>query len=143
MGPALAKSSPAIRILVVDDSEIIRKQLTAYLHGADRSFTVCGEAADGREAVLKAKELQPDAVILDFALPGGDGLAVAREIGAMPHKAAVFMYTMHNSPRLELEARTAGILHVVSKPAASNLVLLLRELAQSKPSPGNAQATES
>jgi|SRR5215471_1845788 len=132
MGPALAKPSPAIRILVVDDSEIVRKQLSSFLHGADRSFTVCGEAAGGREALVKAKELKPDAIILDFVLPDGDGLAVAREIGAMPQRAAIFMYTMHNSPRLEHEAHAVGIREVVSKPAASTLVLLLRELARSK-----------
>src|SRR5215472_8077303 len=136
MGPALAKPSPAIRILVVDDSEIVRRQLRAFLLGADRSFTVCGEAAGGREALVKAKELKPDAIILDFVLPDGDGLAVAREIDAMHQKAAIFMYTMHNSPRLEHEAHAAGIRQVVSKPAASQLVLLLRDLARSKQSQG-------
>jgi|SRR5262249_29343693 len=142
MGPAPAKPAIVIRILVVDDSEIVRKQLSAFLHTADRSFAVCGEAAGGREAVLKTKELKPDAIILDFALPDGDGITVAREIGALPHKVAILMYTMHNSPRLELEARAAGILQVVSKPAASNLVLLLRELAQSKSFQSNPESNE-
>jgi len=132
MGPAPAKTSVAIRILVVDDSEIIRKHLSAFLRSADRSLAVCGEAANCQEAVLKTRELNPDVVILDLALPDGDGLAVAREISSMPHKAVILMYTMYNSPRLELEAAQAGILRVVSKPAVSDLIVLLRGLAQSK-----------
>ena len=138
MGPAPAKSSP-IRILVVDDSEIVRKHLGDFLRSADRSFAVCGEAADCRGALMKAKELKPDVVILDFALPDGDGIAVAREICALPHKAAILMYTMYNSPRLELEAAQAGILRVVSKPAASDLIVVLRGLVQAK-APLSSQA---
>lgn len=137
MGPAVANLSPAIRILVVDDSELIRKHLSEFLRSADRSFAVCGEAANAREAVLKTKNLKPDVVILDFALPDGDGLAVAREICAMPHKVTIFMYTMYNSPRLELAAAQAGILRVVSKPSASDLIVLLRALAQTKALPSN------
>jgi DNA-binding NarL/FixJ family response regulator len=132
MGPAPAKPSAAIRILVVDDSEMVRKSLRDFLRSADRSFAVCGEAADCREAVRKTKELKPDVVILDFALPDGDGLAVARILTGLPDKAVILMYTMYNSPRLEMEAAQAGILRVVSKPAASELLVLLRGLAQSK-----------
>lgn len=143
MGPIPAKPAPAIRILVVDDNESVRKQLSAFLHNADRCFVICGEAADAKQAVTKTQELRPDAIILDLALPDGDGLAVAREIGAMPHKPAIFMFTMHNSPRLELEAQSAGILQVVSKPAAVNLVVLLRELARSKSPEGTPETTGS
>jgi DNA-binding NarL/FixJ family response regulator len=132
MGPAPARPSAPIRILVVDDNEMVRKALRDFLRSADRSFAICGEAADCREAVRKAEELKPDVVILDFALPDGDGLAVARVISGLPHKATILMYTMYNSPRLEFEAAQAGILHVVPKPAASELLVLLRGLAQSK-----------
>lgn len=71
------------RILIADDSLLTRTTLKELLqaHGWD----VCGEAADGVEAVRMALELKPDTVILDLAMPSMDGLTAAREIsGALP-----------------------------------------------------------
>ena len=58
----------ALRILVADDHEIVRRGLCAIL-GSHAGWEVCGEAADGREAVERTKQLRPDVVVLDIGMP--------------------------------------------------------------------------
>jgi len=118
------------RILVVDDNEYVRKHLKILLQKADPSFVVCGEAADGSDAITKADELKPDVIILDLAMPVMDGLAAAREISKSGQQAAMFMYTLHSSAQLEIEARAVGIRRIIGKPAAADLVALVREVAR-------------
>ena len=61
------------RILIVDDSELMRKVLTDFI-SADPKLEVCGEAADGMQAVKVADELQPDLILLDMEMPEWDGM---------------------------------------------------------------------
>ena len=65
-----------IRILIVDDHASVREGIRAFLD-AKTDFIVCGEAADGAEAVGQAKRLKPDVIILDLALPMLNGVEVA------------------------------------------------------------------
>ena len=69
----------AIRILVVDDHEVIRRVICSLL-SSDPTLDVVCQTADGEQAVLKAKELQPDLVLLDISLPGISGIEAARRI---------------------------------------------------------------
>ena len=117
------------RILIVDDNENVRRYLKTFLQNADTSFSVCGEAGDGKEALLKADELEPDVVILDLAMPVMDGVTAAREISKTHQGMVMLMYTLHSTYQLELEARKAGIRKIVAKPAATELVSLIREIA--------------
>jgi DNA-binding NarL/FixJ family response regulator len=121
------------RLLIVDDNERVRRQLKGLLN-ADPAFLVCGEAASGKEAVLQAQELRPDVIILDLAMPGMDGITAAREMSRTLPGLAIFMYTLHASRQLEIEAKNAGISHVVPKPDTSQLITLLREFSQLKKS---------
>lgn len=118
-----------IRILIADDSQSVRKHLKTFLQTADATFVVCGEAGDGQEAVVKADELKPDVIILDLAMPVMDGVAAANEISKRGHTGAMFMYALHSSRQLEVEAEKVGIRRVVAKPAAFELVPLIREAA--------------
>jgi two-component system, response regulator YesN len=117
------------RILIVDDNENVRRYLKTLLQRADPRFSVCGEASNGKEALLKADELKPDVVILDLAMPVMDGVTAAREISKTHHETAMFMYTLHSSYQLELEAHKVGIRRIVAKPAVAELVSLIREIA--------------
>lgn len=119
------------RLLIVDDNEHVRRHLKALLN-ADPSFLVCGEAANGKEAVLQAQELTPDVIILDLAMPVMDGITAAREMSQTLPGLAIFMYTLHTSRQLEIEAKNAGISHIVSKPDTGQLITLLREFSQLK-----------
>ncbi len=68
-----------IRILICDDHEVVRHGLALVLD-KEADFAIIGEAKDGREAVAMAIELQPDVVLLDWKMPGLDGLSAARQI---------------------------------------------------------------
>ncbi len=72
-------SSPTIHILVVDDHDIVRKGLILMLR-QEPDFEVVGEARDGAEAVIRARELCPDVVVLDLKMPTAGGDVAAREI---------------------------------------------------------------
>src|SRR6202158_2004650 len=69
----------SLRILIVDDHETVRRGVRALL-SSRRDWVVCGEAADGIEAVEKAKSLRPDVVLMDISMPRMDGLEATKII---------------------------------------------------------------
>ena len=68
-----------IRLLIADDHPIVRKGLRALMEDQP-DIQVVGEAADGQEAVERARELTPDVILLDLMMPGQDGLSAIGEI---------------------------------------------------------------
>jgi DNA-binding NarL/FixJ family response regulator len=102
------------RILIADDHESMRMALraTVKLHP---QWEVCGEATDGREAVAKAKELQPDLIVLDFKMPIANGIKASSEICINMPTIPIVMYTLYNTPELEVAAKLVGIRQVVGK----------------------------
>jgi DNA-binding NarL/FixJ family response regulator len=110
-----------IRILIADDHEMIRTGLRKILEGRD-GWTVCGEAVNGREAVTKARELKPDVVVLDFAMPELNGLEVIRQIRATLPQTEVLILTMHESEQLARAVLAAGARGFVLKSDAGQTI---------------------
>jgi DNA-binding NarL/FixJ family response regulator len=104
----------AHRILIVDDSAVIRQSLRSSIE-QHSDWQVCGEAENGVSAVERVKQLAPDLVILDLQMPFMNGLEAAREIVRIAPNTAMLMFTMYNSKYLTREARFAGIKGVFSK----------------------------
>jgi DNA-binding NarL/FixJ family response regulator len=102
------------RILIADDSEHGRMSLKALLRLRD-GWTVCGEALNGRHAVLLAADLKPDVIILDFSMPMLDGLQAAKEILNVTPQVPIIMFTFHKTRQLDIEAERFGIRKVISK----------------------------
>jgi len=69
----------ALRIFMADDHEVIRKALVS-LSQAQPNWSICGEAAEGHEAVKKAQRSKPDVVILDVGMPRLNGLEGTRQL---------------------------------------------------------------
>jgi DNA-binding NarL/FixJ family response regulator len=111
-----------IRILIADDHEVLRKGARAILesHG---SAEVCGEAADGSQALMKAIELRPDLVILDLSMPIMGGFQAAVEIRKQLPEMPVLFYTTHEGAQLIKEARRIGVQGLVYKSRAQSELL--------------------
>jgi DNA-binding NarL/FixJ family response regulator len=102
------------RILIVDDSAIIRHSIRACIeHNTD--WEVCGEAENGKVAIEKVRQLHPDVVTLDWQMPVMNGLEAAREITRIAPRATMLMITLHESGQLTREAHAVGIKEVLSK----------------------------
>ena len=101
-------------VLIVDDHEAIRRELRR-LFQSQPTFTVCGEAMDGADAISKAGQLSPDLVILDLAMPEMNGLEAAGAIRYMLPDATIFLLTAYNNRELELAALQSGVHAVFSK----------------------------
>jgi len=81
-----------IRVVVVDDEQLVRSGLRMILESAG-DVEVVGEAADGGAAVEQVRRHRPDAVLMDIRMPAMDGLAATREITALPDPPKVVMLT--------------------------------------------------
>jgi DNA-binding NarL/FixJ family response regulator len=115
------------RLLLVDDSEAVRQGLRSVLQ-AIPECDVCGEASDGLTAVEMFREMHPSMVILDFQLPGIDGLEVARRMAQISASVPILMFTQHANPALDKLARGIGIRSVVSKAKANVLLGVIQSL---------------
>lgn len=122
-----------LRILLADDHEMVRKGLRATIE-AHRGWEVCGEARTGREAVAKARELRPDVVVMDFAMPELNGMEATRQIRAAVPRAEVLILSMHESERLVREMLAAGARgYILKTDAGEFLVAALEALSEHKP----------
>jgi two-component system response regulator NreC len=115
-----------MRILIVDDSEIARTGLKVLLTGRT-DCEICGEANDGRQAIMKAISLNPDLIILDYSMPGMDGLLVAQEIYKALPTTFILICTLFPSRELEREAMKYGVKHVISKAEMSKSLVAVIE----------------
>jgi DNA-binding NarL/FixJ family response regulator len=113
-----------ISVLIVDDHESFRRTLRSRFESLP-AFTVCGEATDGVEAIEKAQQLSPHLVILDFAMPGMNGLETAMALKCMMPSVRLFLLTVHSTREIELAAREVGVSGVFSK--YDNLTALFRQ----------------
>jgi DNA-binding NarL/FixJ family response regulator len=113
---------PSLRVLIADDHESVRKGVCVIL-GTRGDIEVCGEASNGREAIDKAKELQPDLIILDITMPVLSGIDAAEVIRtALPHVPILFL-SMHQSRQIVAEAKRIGVQGYVRKSEAATTLL--------------------
>ena len=96
-----------IRVLLADDDVLVRSGLRALLSAED-DLTVVGEAADGREAVNRARELEPDVVLMDVRMPQVDGVTAVREIVSWPRRPRVLVLTTFDLDEVVDDALDAG-----------------------------------
>jgi len=109
------------RILIVDDSPLVRQRLRDLLQ-QHPDWRVCGEAANGQDAITRAAELNPDVIVLDFLMPGMNGMQAAREIGKLIPDVPILMFTTYLSRQLVEEARNVGIRGAVAKSDARYVI---------------------
>ena len=119
----------AIRILVVDDHEVIRRVICSLL-SSDPTLDVVCQTADGEQAVLKAQELQPDLVLLDISLPGISGIEAARRIRSSSPNSHIIFLSQHDSLQVvESAMRMGGHGYVAKIDAGSELLMAIRTVS--------------
>ncbi|MGN6609540.1 MAG: ANTAR domain-containing response regulator [Jatrophihabitans sp.] len=118
-----------MRVLIAEDEALIRLDLREMLE--EEGFTVVGEAADGEQAVVLAKELTPDVVICDIKMPKMDGISAAAEITGS-RIAPVVMLTAFSQRDLIERARDAGAMAYLIKPFQKRDLLPAIEMATSR-----------
>jgi two-component system response regulator NreC len=115
-----------IKILVADDHALMREGIRALL-GLHEDIDIVGEASEGKEAIDKSRELMPDVVIMDIAMPGLDGLEATRRIRKKNATVKVLVLTQHDNKEYILSAIKAGADGYVPKKAlGSELVTAIR-----------------
>ncbi|OGO24991.1 MAG: DNA-binding response regulator [Chloroflexi bacterium RBG_16_50_9] len=115
-----------IKVLIVDDHAIMRDGIRALLSIND-DIQVAGEASDGKEAIKKMSELEPDVVVMDIAMPGMDGMEATRQIIKANVKVKILILTQHDNKEYILSAIKAGAAGFVPKRAmGSELVSAIR-----------------
>jgi DNA-binding NarL/FixJ family response regulator len=108
--------------LLADDHEVVRRGLRSIIE-AQRDCQVVGEAADGREAVALTRELNPDIVILDIAMPALNGLEALRQILRVCPRTKVLVMTMHDSNQMITQILDAGARGYILKSDATHDLL--------------------
>jgi len=109
--------SERARILIVDDHYVVRQGVRSIL-SARPEWEVCGEAANGQEAIQATIAERPDVVLMDITMPGMSGLEAARRITGMSLGSAVVVLTMHDFAALAKDIRKAGVKGYVQKARA-------------------------
>jgi len=103
-----------VQILIADDHDVVRQGLRRVLE-AEPGWVVCGEAANGREAVALAVALRPEVVLLDISMPGLNGIDATRRIRRLVPSTRIIILTMHNAEQIVTEALDAGVRGCVLK----------------------------
>jgi AmiR/NasT family two-component response regulator len=116
----------AVRIVIAEDEAIVRLDLKEIME--EEGYEVVGETGRGDEAVELVRTHRPDLAILDIKMPGGDGLAAAREINA-ERLCAVLILTAFSQRDLIEQARNAGALAYLVKPFQKSELLPAIEMA--------------
>ena len=101
-------------VLVVDDNSSVRK-LICELFTRESDFEVCGEADNGRDAILKAQEVAPDLIVTDLSMPLMNGLEETSTLKKLMPEVPVIIYSAHMDSFFEREALAAGASAAVPK----------------------------
>ena len=114
------------RILIVDDSSIMRKMVKKTL--ADGGHTIIGEANNGADAVTMYKELRPDLVTLDITLRGMDGFTAAEEIRHYDGEAQIVFLSNLDEEKYSQDVARIGALGYVNKHEAKQILSIIAKL---------------
>lgn len=128
-----SQRTESIRILIADDHAVVREGLRTLI-GTEPGMEVLGEAADGVEAVQKARSLQPDVILLDMMMPRKDGLEAIDEIIQQDPGARILVLTSFSHDDQVFPAIKAGALGYLLKNASPQALLqAIRDVHQGEP----------
>ena len=104
---------PKKRVFIVDDHPSIRFLLASLVETED--FTVCGEAVDGRDAIEKAPQANPDLILLDFSMPNMNGGEAAVVLKRLMPLVPIILFTLHDDSVSQAFAAAMHVDRVIAK----------------------------
>ncbi|MFD7559406.1 MULTISPECIES: response regulator [unclassified Streptomyces] len=110
----MADDTGRIRILLVDDHQVVRRGLRTFLE-VQEDIEVVGEASDGEEGIARAEELRPHVILMDVKMPGTDGIEALRRLRGLANPARVLIVTSFTEQRTAIPALRAGAAGYVYK----------------------------
>jgi two-component system, NarL family, response regulator DevR len=121
-----------IRVMLVDDHEVVRDGVRALLETAD-DIVICAEAGSVRDAIDEAERTRPDVVVMDVRLADGSGIEATREIRARRPKTQVLMLTSYADDEALFASIMAGAAgYVLKQIQGTEIVKAIREVGQGK-----------
>lgn len=123
----------ALRILIVDDHDVMRGGLRSLLETRP-NWEVCGEAATGMEAIERAKTLRPDVVVLDISMPGFSGLEAIPAIRQETPRPEVLILSRYEESEMRTKALEAGARDYIPKSQglARELLAAIDDIARER-----------
>jgi DNA-binding NarL/FixJ family response regulator len=116
-----------IKVLLADDHTVVRQGLKALL-GAEPDIEIVGEAENGRQSIQLARELQPDVIVMDIAMPALNGLEATRQITHALPKTKVIILSSYSDDEYVHQLTEAGAAgYLVKQTAANELLKAIRE----------------
>lgn len=111
-----------MRILVADDQDEVRRGIRSLIDSAE-DLEVCGEAANGEEALEKTVSLQPDLVVLDISMPIMNGLDAAKAIRLCCPSTPILIVSVHDIGVMVDEARNIGVDGYIAKDQVGRILV--------------------
>jgi two-component system response regulator NreC len=120
----------AIRLMLVDDHDVVRTGLRSYLE-QQSGIQVVAEARNGNEALERAQQTQPDVIVMDITMPEMDGLAATRRLKEILPTIQILALTVHEDKQYFFEMMAAGASGYITKQsAAEDLVAAIHAVAE-------------
>ena len=128
----LISTKTAKRILIADDHDVTRQGVRSLLKD-EADLEICGEAVNGIDAVAKARELDPDLIIMDISMPGASGFSAATNLRESGARCKVLFFTTHTYYEIERMSLACGYEGLVTKTnAARDLLRAVRAILAGK-----------
>jgi DNA-binding NarL/FixJ family response regulator len=122
-----------LRILLADDAEMVRNALKELLAGRADDWFVCAESSDGPDVLEKAREFQPDVILLDLSVPNMSGVEVAKVLQKEYPGIVIVLISAQDPAMLLRIASAARVEHSISKSSLANeLIPLLETISHHK-----------
>src|ERR1700719_37116 len=136
--PPVSDTARKCRILVIDDGDSVRDIIRVFLERD--GFEVCGEAADGVEAIEQAKKLKPDLIVMDLAMPRMNGAEAASILSKTMPDVPVVLLTLYQNVLGTALASAVGVKAIIDKTdGMDKLVACVHSLLKIEPAPESAQ----
>jgi DNA-binding NarL/FixJ family response regulator len=119
----------AFKILIADDSKILRQSLSSLIARVSADWELCGEAGDGEEAIRKVAELRPNVVLIDLSLPMLNGVQVVEHLRKNDRSVVPILMSQQSEDAMQRISQELAVLAIPKSNLATELPATLKSVA--------------